>query len=345
MNIAPPDHGQGPPLALANLIASRRPVLGEEDGQGLVILPHACPTERMLRFACEGAPGVMLVGATEEWLLSRLPDGVARLPLADMPAPLAAAVAAHALGPLCRAAGRLTDSATRLGDLIDAEPPGLRTLSLAAPDMPDGPCSTALMLDPIACRRLEAALADLPPDPTAAIAEATPLRLRALVGRQALTAEELAALAPGAVILLRANPDDLVELTVGERFTRLGYGYLEAGTVTLDAIGGEPMGDDADPDTGADDMSAGEQDDVEAGEDEIDLEDLEVRLDFVIGRASLRVAELRELAPGSTVTLEEGESREVAIYASGRRLGTGELVEIGGATGVRIARINRRADG
>lgn len=338
MNIAPQDPGHALPLALANLIASRRPVLGAEgDGPGLVIHTDLGSAQEMVCFAATGTPGRMLIAATEDWILAQLPEGMARMPLEALPRALARALAEHALAPVCSAAGRLLGGESGLGDLVSVQPEGMLTLALAPADQTAGACPVALMLDAACSERLEAALAARSPDPERTIAPLVPVRIHVLAGRQRLSVAELDALAPGAVVALGTDPEDLLEIAAGERFAGIGSGDLEDGMLTIETIGDEAMDEAADADD--------DEDAVETEEGAIAVEDLEVRLDFVVGRTRLTVAELREIAEGSTIPVEIGAAGEVAIYASGRRLGTGELVEIGGVTGVRIAKIYSREHG
>lgn len=71
-----------------------------------------------------------------------------------------------------------------------------------------------------------------------------------------------------------------------------------------------------------------------------DLDDLDIRLSFVAGRAEISLAELRALGPGSALPLGRAGA-EVEILANGQRIGTGELVDLGGQSAVEIKTLFR----
>ena len=68
-------------------------------------------------------------------------------------------------------------------------------------------------------------------------------------------------------------------------------------------------------------------------------DDIPVTLVFEAGRRELTLGELRRLAPGAVLDLGRGASEPIDIRANGRRIGSGELVEIDGALAVRVLRI------
>lgn len=68
----------------------------------------------------------------------------------------------------------------------------------------------------------------------------------------------------------------------------------------------------------------------------VDLDKTPVTLSFELGRVRLTLGELRALDAGSVLDLTGGSPQAIAIVASGRRLGTGELVDIDGQLGIRI---------
>ena len=70
-----------------------------------------------------------------------------------------------------------------------------------------------------------------------------------------------------------------------------------------------------------------------------DLDDIPVKLLFELGRIELSLAEIRQLAPGALVPLQRPLEDSVDILANGRRIGRGNLVQIGDSLGIRITRL------
>lgn len=66
------------------------------------------------------------------------------------------------------------------------------------------------------------------------------------------------------------------------------------------------------------------------------LAQLPLMLEFRLGQLCLSLGELRNLAAGCVLQLEDGSPSTVAIKACGRTLGKGELVDAGGQLGIRI---------
>lgn len=70
--------------------------------------------------------------------------------------------------------------------------------------------------------------------------------------------------------------------------------------------------------------------------DSIPINDLEIELTFVVGQTTLTLGELRSLAPGFVVDLPTPLGEGVTIFANGKAVGTGELIEVGDHLGVRV---------
>jgi type III secretion protein Q len=70
-----------------------------------------------------------------------------------------------------------------------------------------------------------------------------------------------------------------------------------------------------------------------------DLDDIPVKLLFELGRIELSFAEIRQLAPGALLPLRRPLEDSVDILANGRRIGRGDLVQIGDSLGIRITRL------
>ena len=72
---------------------------------------------------------------------------------------------------------------------------------------------------------------------------------------------------------------------------------------------------------------------------ETDVDDIPVKLLFELGRIELSFAEIRQLAPGALIPMLRPLEDSVDILANGRRIGRGNLVQIGDCMGVRITRL------
>lgn len=72
---------------------------------------------------------------------------------------------------------------------------------------------------------------------------------------------------------------------------------------------------------------------------ETGVDDIPVKLLFELGRIELSFAEIRQLAPGALIPMLRPLEDGVDIFANGRRIGRGNLVQIGDSMGIRIARL------
>ncbi|HRJ69007.1 MAG TPA: FliM/FliN family flagellar motor switch protein [Beijerinckiaceae bacterium] len=77
--------------------------------------------------------------------------------------------------------------------------------------------------------------------------------------------------------------------------------------------------------------------DGEAG----NLETLEVKLVFEIGRFTMSLAELNRLDAGHVFELNRAPDQAVDIFVLNRQVGSGELVMVGDRIGVRLTKLNR----
>ena len=68
----------------------------------------------------------------------------------------------------------------------------------------------------------------------------------------------------------------------------------------------------------------------------LDLDALDIELRFELGRETLTLGELRNLAPGRTFELKSSIQAPVTVTANARPVARGELVDIEGRAGVRI---------
>ncbi|AIY39672.1 Type III secretion inner membrane protein (YscQ,homologous to flagellar export components) [Collimonas arenae] len=71
-------------------------------------------------------------------------------------------------------------------------------------------------------------------------------------------------------------------------------------------------------------------------QEEAVLDNVPVLLEFRMGQISMTFGELRTLAAGNILQINGGSPESVAIVASGRTLGRGELVEVGAQLGIRV---------
>ena len=71
------------------------------------------------------------------------------------------------------------------------------------------------------------------------------------------------------------------------------------------------------------------------------IDEIPVQLVFELGRVELPLAELESLNSGYVFDLGKPLSQSVDIIANGRRVGTGELVRLGEAIGVRVSKLAR----
>jgi type III secretion protein Q len=82
---------------------------------------------------------------------------------------------------------------------------------------------------------------------------------------------------------------------------------------------------------------AGSGADADPGHDALTpLDLLPLTLSFELGHLRLTLGELRALAPGAVLSCHGGSPAAVAILARGRRLGTGEAVDVAGRLGIRV---------
>lgn len=73
------------------------------------------------------------------------------------------------------------------------------------------------------------------------------------------------------------------------------------------------------------------------------LGDVEVKLEFVLGSTTLPVADLNQLAPGTSIPMDEDRGSVVTIRLNGVDVGHGVLVTVDGVLGVQIRHIEQRA--
>ncbi len=106
------------------------------------------------------------------------------------------------------------------------------------------------------------------------------------------------------------------KITLLERPVKIPSNYREIWSMsTMTNPGGEPEAVDA------------------------ELNDIQIKLIFELGRNELQLGDLRSLVPGYVFDLNRDPRTAVDIYAGSRRVGSGEVVQINDTLGVRITRL------
>lgn len=72
----------------------------------------------------------------------------------------------------------------------------------------------------------------------------------------------------------------------------------------------------------------------EAGDEALNT--VMVRMDFELGRLHMPLGDLRAVGAGTVMTITDGSPEAVTIRVSGKALGRGEIVNVGGKLGIRI---------
>jgi len=137
-----------------------------------------------------------------------------------------------------------------------------------------------------------------------------------------LPAAELKALCPGDALAWESAPDHL--RLIAQDSHSAGAKWAEAGLELTTAFGrimqGEHLG------------MASELDAGQAGS----MDDLDVRISVRAGEALMTLGDLRKLGPGTILPMTEPETDHVDLVVNGKRIGTGQLVTVGGTRAVEI---------
>jgi flagellar motor switch/type III secretory pathway protein FliN len=157
------------------------------------------------------------------------------------------------------------------------------------------------------------------------------------LGALAFGRRELAALTPGAVLVLPPFDAGEAAIRVGDElysFRAVDEGWQCLGAIAGDARATQLSGDDAMEPSGDETADAPPA----AG-------GLKVVLDFDIGRQTVSLAELESWQAGAVVALDPprpAAGLEVTIRANGQVVGSGDLVQLDDRLGIRISRLNFR---
>jgi type III secretion protein Q len=163
-------------------------------------------------------------------------------------------------------------------------------------------------------------------------AAAIPVTVAFRVGGTRMGVGLLGSMRPGDVVLVdQAMPDGQIAAVFGEH--RLASCRVDGNRATLIDAPVRIGGDLHQNWTAADTMT---HEGTDTRADDADLDDMQIKLLFEMGRLEISLGELRTLAPGYVFDLGRDPRHAVEIYAGGRRIGHGEVVKIGEVLGVRI---------
>jgi type III secretion protein Q len=70
-----------------------------------------------------------------------------------------------------------------------------------------------------------------------------------------------------------------------------------------------------------------------------ELDEIEVALSFELGRLNVELRELKSIGPGYLFPLGRDPAHAIDIIVNGRKIGQGEIVQIGETIGVRATRL------
>lgn len=177
-----------------------------------------------------------------------------------------------------------------------------------------------LHADTAALTHLAGLVEQRPPTP-ARTANDIPFSISVAIAHLPLRVGELAALAPGDVLLLPLAapefPPASLELWTGGRC--LGRASRQNQTVRLLTM-----------------TTSSETKPAATAATPLRVDDLPVQVTFDVGQIELSVGQLRTLGDGYTFELPVTAERAVTIRANGSEIGQGELVEVGTKVGVRV---------
>jgi len=88
----------------------------------------------------------------------------------------------------------------------------------------------------------------------------------------------------------------------------------------------------------ADDIDAADRQNQDKAQQLSGLDSVPLTLSFELGRSQTTVGQLRELAAGTIMTIHGASSSSIAILSGHYRVGSGEIVDVGGQIGIRIVR-------
>jgi type III secretion protein Q len=318
-------------LHVANRVFCRRePAVVELAGQRLALQPISEPPELEEPLALEfELDGRLLWLAIDRGIADRIVAGVLDgLEQAKLDPALAAMLLELGLTPLIESLEALTGRSVRFRQLATSErPQRLSTLGFAlAPENGGAPFHACLHLSPESLQVVAVALERRPL--ARHPADTLPMLLVCRVGSAVLSRGEIATARPGDFVLLARTAVDRgeLQLTVGP-----GVFYrarLEHETITILEGPSRAMSDDA--------ATEDSRVEIEAAPD---LDSVPVHLTFELGRVAIPLGELRTIGEGYAFDLGRDLRSPVDIVAGGKKIGSGELMQIDDRVGVRITRL------
>jgi type III secretion protein Q len=210
---------------------------------------------------------------------------------------------------------------------------------LAAPDWPDG--ILLLHIRSLGTQAIVGVSASLPlaslqlPSPSWISEAHLPLRLPIVLGEVPLPVTDLQSLVTGDVVLLATSmPGEGLRVYLpitarhalsasfdGDRLTFLDRGTLMSTNISEPGGAAQPA---------ASSLPA------------VPVEEVNLKVVFDLGEIELSLPEVRALVPGQVIDLGRLPTQAVRVSVNGRRIGTGEIVEIEGRLGVRLLELAGR---
>ena len=157
-------------------------------------------------------------------------------------------------------------------------------------------------------------------DYVSAAMRSVPLQIAWSLGNSFASRGLVKVLRPGDVLLIK---NETFELTSADK--KLGHFSInECGEISVQAASYD---ESQSPD------DSGEQAEISAG---VALRDIPLRLDFILQRSMMTVAQIDTLYQGQVLQLDPKAEQKIEIIVNGMRIAKGELVELNGQLGVEL---------
>jgi hypothetical protein len=144
-----------------------------------------------------------------------------------------------------------------------------------------------------------------------------------IIGSQSFSYEELNSLETGDAVFLEKN--FYIEKKILLKSDRITY-ILDTGENNEAIISHESF-------EGSEIMNSNE---------EVNLDKLTLNVEFSLGSKDMTVEELKQLAPGSSVNLEDPDLSNIQLKVNGQIIGYGHLIQVNDQYAVQINRINNK---
>jgi len=303
----------------------------------LSLVPPGLSLDPSTTCLCVAANAAFALSVAERRLSEFYPDGVADVQLASLPESLAKALMTVALRPLMSGIDRCLGGPIIVEKTINEMPSDWRRMGLYAQGDRSRPPVALMHLSPEADVRLMDYLRARSSAAVWPAASDAPVPVSFGLRGFVLSRHEYARLRPGSAILLPAETDpNRLSIFLGVGSQLVGHGRPEDNVMIVEDLTVGAMNDEDENNTDG----AGDEEPAE-----VSLDDVGVRVDFVVGQTLMTFAELQALAPGFAIKLDVPVSQAVKVMVSGRVVGEGELVQIDDRLGVRIVRLVEKKDG